>query len=207
MNRLSRVPELADLAPVLRRAVAADPASLARVRAGGGRAAVLVRLPFGALVARTVRVAADLPEPVDVTVRADELLAWLDGQPAPTVRDTDWRWGSPPVAGWRRVDTVPGEVVHDLVRRGAHALEQAQPDGHRQQYADTLLDSVVLTVASDDATTHAEVSLRTLSALTRMGFLPRDSHVAVDVAGRWTRVAAAYGSVYAERVGAALSLL
>jgi hypothetical protein len=31
--------------------------------------------------------------------------------------------------------------------------------------------------------------------------------VAVDVAGRWTRVAAAYGSVYAERVGAALSLL
>lgn len=207
MNGLSTVPELADLAPVLRRAVAVDPASLARVRSAGGRASVLVRLPFGALVARTVRVADDPAEPVDVTVRADELLAWLDGQPPPAVRDADWRWGSPPVAGWRRVDTVPGEVVHDLVRRGAHALEQAGPGGHRQQNADALLDSVVLTVASDDATTHVEVSLRTLSALTRMGFLPRDSYVAVDVAGRWTRVAAAYGSVYAERVGAALSLL
>jgi hypothetical protein len=40
-----------------------------------------------------------------------------------------------------------------------------------------------------------------------MGFLPRGSHVAVDTSGRWTRVAAEYGSVYAERPGRGLQLL
>jgi hypothetical protein len=40
-----------------------------------------------------------------------------------------------------------------------------------------------------------------VSALTRMGFLPRGSHAAVDIAGRWLRVAAEYGSVFAERGG------
>jgi hypothetical protein len=39
-----------------------------------------------------------------------------------------------------------------------------------------------------------------------MGFLPRGSHAAVDVSGRWIRVAAAYGSVYAERPGTGLGL-
>lgn len=209
MNRLSDRTELAELAPVLQRVAAVDPASLARVRVGEGRVAVLVRLPFNVLVARSVTIAGEVAEPTDVTVRTDELLAWLDGHRAdpPAPHDADWRWGSPPVTGWRRVDTVPGDVVRDLVRKGAQALDDAGPGEHRQHIADALLDSVVLTVASDDATTHAEVSLRTLSALTRMGFLPPDSHVAVDVAGRWTRVAAAYGSVYAERAGAALSLL
>ena len=66
--------------------------------------------------------------------------------------------------------------------------------------ADALLDSVVLTVTGAGHT--VEITLRTLSALTRLGFLPRDSHAAIDVAGRWIRVAAAYGSVYAERPGA-----
>jgi hypothetical protein len=54
---------------------------------------------------------------------------------------------------------------------------------------------------------HAEVTLRTVSALTRMGFLPRDSHVAIDVCGRWSRLAAEYGSVYAERPGMALGIV
>jgi hypothetical protein len=40
-----------------------------------------------------------------------------------------------------------------------------------------------------------------------MGFLPRGSHVHVDVSGRWTRVAAAYGTVYAERPGTGLGVL
>ena len=98
----------------------------------------------------------------------------------------------PPGAGWSRVDTVPDDVVRGLVRSGALALKEAaaregvptaQP---RAEVADALLDSVVLTV--DGGGRHAEVTLRPLSALTRMGFLPRGSHAAVDVAGRWTRV-------------------
>jgi hypothetical protein len=77
----------------------------------------------------------------------------------------------------------------------------AQP---RAEVADALLDSVVLTVSAGDRS--APVTLRTLSAVTRLGFLPRGSYIAVDVAGRWIRVAAAYGSVYAERAGLGLTV-
>jgi len=41
---------LADLAPVLRRAMSLDPRSLARIKLTGEAAMVLVRLPFGVLV-------------------------------------------------------------------------------------------------------------------------------------------------------------
>jgi len=59
---------------------------------------------------------------------------------------------------------------------------------------------------SDEAGGAVAVSLRTLSALRRLGFAPPDTEVAVDVSGRWVRVAGLYGSVYAERPGAALML-
>jgi hypothetical protein len=149
----------------------------------------------------------------DITVVAAELLAWLEQErPDPPVRcDEQWRGALPPAAGWRRVDTVPDAVVRNLVRTGALALKDAaaregvpgaQP---RAEVADALLDAVVLTL-DDERGARAEVTLRSISALTRMGFLPRESHVAVDVFGRWTRVAAAYGSVYAERASLGLGL-
>jgi hypothetical protein len=111
------------------------------------------------------------------------------------------------------VDTVPDDVVRDLVRKGATALQDAaaregtpgaQP---RAEVADALLDSIVLTVTSDTTPDRAEVSLRSLSALTRMGFLAPGSHAHIDVSGRWTRIAATYGSVFAERAGLGLGLI
>jgi hypothetical protein len=208
---------LDELAPVLRRAASLDRNTVARIRVTDGRAAVLLRLPFAVLVGRTVAAPLGGPVgggPVDVAVRATELLAWLDGDahdpPAP--RDAEWRGGLPPGAGWRRVDTVPDDVIRGLVRSGALTLQQAaERDGvpgaqPRAEVADVLLDSVVLTVTGDPGP-QVEITLRLLSALTRMGFLPRGSQVSVDVAGRWLRVAAVYGSVYAERPGAGLSLL
>ncbi len=131
----------------------------------------------------------------------------------PETRDADWRGGLPPDTGWQRVDTVPDDVVRGLVRTGALALKEsaareggpgAQP---RAEVAAALLDSVVLTVTDDDCALRAEVTLRALSALTRMGFLPRTSHLAVDLAGRWIRVAAAYGSIFIERPGLGLGLV
>jgi hypothetical protein len=200
---------IAELAPVLRRAVELDPRGLARVRLADQAAAVLVKLPFGVLVSRTVT-APPRREPVDVTVAAADLLAWLDGATdVPASRDLEWRTGLPPSAGWHRIETVPDEVIRNLVRTGALALKQAgegmpnkQP---RQDVADALLDSVVLT-ATDDTGARAEVTLRTVSAVTRMGFLPRGGEVYVDTAGRWVRVVAQYGTVYLERPGAALRL-
>jgi hypothetical protein len=159
---------------------------------------------------------------LDATMRTTELLAWLDEDSvgtAPQRHDSEWRSGLPPARGWQRIDTVPEDVVRGLVRSGASALEDAaaregvpgaQP---RPEVADALLDSVVLTVSADaDADTDAggpgtPVTLRVLSALTRMGFAPPGSRVAVDVAGRWTRVVGQYGSVYAERPGLGLQLL
>lgn len=203
---------LAELAPVLRRAVSLDPRSVARIRVGAGTAAAFVRLPFQVLVSRAIRCHPDLSG-IDVTVYATELLAWLDNESnnQPEPHDELWRSGLPPSAGWRRIDTVPDAVVRELVRAAALTLKQAAdrdgvPDAQpRAEVADALLDSVVLTVTGDDLPT-AEITLRVLSAVTRMGFLPRDSHIAIDVAGRWTRVAAEYGSVFVERAGLSLNL-
>lgn len=202
---------LTELAPVLRRAVTLDPRSLARLRLQPGSATVLVRLPFGVLVSRAVEASARR-EALDFTTRAADLLPWIDGHgEEPEPRDLEWRSGLPPPAGWQRVESVPDTVLRPLVRSGALALKEAaaregvpgaQP---RADVADALLDSVVLTVTDGEHT--AEVPLRTISALTRMGFLPRGGSAYVDVAGRWIRVVGEYGTVYLERPGQALGLI
>lgn len=195
---------LVDLAPVLRRAVSLDPGTLARFRLHGSRATVLARLPFDVLVARTVE-APSRPGRVDVVLEAQAALDWVDGVgDLPPARDVEWRSGLPPEAGWTRIETVPDDVVRSLVRSGALALQDAaaregvpgaQP---RAEVADALLDSIVL-IVDDAAGTRAEVSLRALSALTRMGFLRRGGSVRVDGRGRWTRVVGEFGTVYLER--------
>jgi hypothetical protein len=205
---------LAELVPVLRRAADLEPRGVVRLRLADDTAGALVRLPFGVLVARTVRTGRHRPEPIDVTVRTAAALDWLDsGGPSPAADDAAWRTGLPPSTGWQRWETVPDEVVRGLVRSGALALKAAaeregvpgaQP---RAQVADALLDSVVLSVSPDGTDARpADVTLRALSALTRMGFLPRGGAAHVDVAGRWIRLVAEYGTVYLERPGAALTL-
>ena len=206
---------LAELVPLVRRVVMLDPSSLVRLRARDQRLTLLVRLPFSVLAARTVT-ADEVAGTggLDVTFAAADLMNWLDGdwREPPFERNADWRGATPPVDAWRRLDTVPDDVVRHLVRAGALTVQQAseregipgaQP---RAAVTEALLDAVVLT-ATDDAGYSAAITLRTLSALTRLGFLARQSHIAVDVAGRWTRVAAAYGSVYAERPGLGINVL
>lgn len=203
---------LSEQTPLLRRVIDLDPACLARVRLDSDTAAVFARLPFGVLVARTV--AAHTGQRLDRSMLARELLSWLEGESAdrPAPRDGDWRGALPPTVGWRRVDTVPDDVVRDLVRKGAAALQDAAaregvPDAQpRSEIADALLDSIVLTVTADSAADRAQLTLGSLSALTRMGFLARGSHAHIDVNGRWARVAAAYGTVFAEGEGLALVL-
>ncbi len=202
--------ELAELSPFARRVADLDAGALVRVRPRDEQISLLARLPFGVLAGRTV---------VDARVRAGEdgvfgaqaFVDWVDngGTPAPRL-DASWHVGVPPLSGWRRIEAVPDQVVRELVRAGALALKDAasregvpgaQP---RSEVSDALLDSVVLT-ASDDIDS-AAISLRLLSALTRMGFLARDSQAIVAVSGRWTRVSGAYGSVFAERPGLGLGL-
>jgi hypothetical protein len=133
-------------------------------------------------------------EPLYHTASAAELLTWIDDDaPAPDSRDLEWRSGLPPTAGWRRVDTVPDTVLRPLVRSGSLTLKEVADRAGvptaplRGEVADALLDSVVLTATDGELT--AEVTLRTVSALTRMGFLRKGGHAHVDVAGRWIRLA------------------
>ena len=205
--------DYSEVEPLLRRMADLDPAVLVRLRRQGEVLTALVRTPFGVLAARSVHT-TPVDEPLDVAVAAADLLAWLaDGAGVPARRDAEWRAALPPQTGWQRVDQVPDEVIRGLVRSGALALKEAAeregvPNAQpRAEVADALLDSVVLTVTSEADTAGVAITLRVLSALTRLGFLARDSHALVDRSGRWARVAAAYGTVYLETAPSGLSLV
>lgn len=207
-------PHLAELLPVIRRVAGLDGGAVVRIRAEGSTVSAYATLPFKVLVSRTVAVDAALPA-LDVAYGAADLLAWLEEDaPLPAARDSDWRGALPPRTGWRRLDRVPDDVVRPLIRSGALALKEAAaregvPGAEpRAAVSDALLDSVVLTVsdgtgagAGGAGVGSAGVTLRVLSSLVRMGFVPRGSAVAVDVCGRWTRLSGEYGNAYAEAPG------
>jgi len=205
--RLVRSAEAADLASFLGRLVALDPAAVVRLRSAAARITAYARLPFGVLVSRTV---AGDAEPADVTVGAGDLLTALDRgeRPAevvwPARRDMEWRAALPPVDGWVRLDSVPGDVVLKLVRAGRDAL-RAVPAGAAAAAGESLLDHESLTVSGAGRT--AALPLRVLGSLTRMGFLGDGGEpVLVSVAAGWTRLAGPYGSAYQHTVpGLALS--
>ena len=205
--RLAGAAEAADLASFLGRLVALDPAAVVRLRSAAARVTAYARLPFGVLVSRTV---AGDAEPADVTVGAGDLLTALDRgvRPAavvwPARRDMEWRAALPPVDGWVRLDSVPGDVVLKVVRAGRDAL-RAVPAGAAAAAGESLLDHESLTVSGAGRT--AALPLRVLGSLTRMGFLGGGGEpVVVSAAAGWTRLAGAYGSAYQHTVpGLALS--
>lgn len=203
----------AELTPLVRRIVRADVDALARMRGADRRVTAFGRLPTKALVARTVAL-PNVPHrdeaggrTFDVTMGAADLLAWLDGESElrPARADAGWLAPLPPVAGWLRVDQVPDAVVREVVRQGAMAHADAASLALGARAAENLLDTPVLTVAGGGFS--VELTNRTLSAVTSMGFLPRGGHVVVAVARGWTRVAAPNGSVFAARGGGGLGLL
>lgn len=195
---------LADLAPLLRRVIALNPHAVARLRLTDTAVTAFVRLPFGVLVGRAIAVPPG--DATDETFRAADLLAWLDGQHTdpPQARNLLWRGTLPPATGWQRLEQVPDEDIRRVVRAGALALKEAAeregvPRGTqpRREVADALLDAVGLTVSEGDRS--AAITVRSLSALTRMGFLARGSHAHVDIAGNWVRIVGSYGTVYGSR--------
>ena len=206
--------DYAEIEPLIRRMVELDANAVVRLRRDTDRLTALVRTPFAVLAARSVQ-STPVDAPLDTTVRGSELLAWTASEAdEPVARDAEWRWALPPQTGWQRVDQIPDDVIRGLVRSGALALKEAadregvpgaQP---RAEVADALLDSIVLTVtSSDNAMGSVEITLRSVSALTRLGFLARGSHAVVDRSGRWARVAGSYGTVYLETAPLGLSML
>lgn len=205
-----------DLLPMVRRLAAADAATLIRLQARAGVLSGFALAASGALVGR--RLATATPVEVDATVLAADLAGWADGFAAtpanaatiPVRRDGQWRGALPPTRGWTVLDTVPAAVVLSLVADGVAAHQEAQRQALGARAAQDLLDLAVLTVSARTETGPASTALvtnRSLSALVSMAFLPADGAVAVAVAGRWTRIATAFGSVWSQDAQAGLSLL
>jgi hypothetical protein len=183
--------QLADFVPLAERALTTDPASMIRFRAAEQTVAGYVRLPYDVLAGRTL--AAEQAGSFDITVAAADFVRWVEQSgPVPPGKDAHWLSALPPRRGWRRVDVVPDGVIRDLVRSGAGLAAGATS----RQSQESLLASVVLTAAAGDGSPDVQVRLGALTALTRMGFLPRDSEVGIDVIRGWVRVAAGYGSTY-----------
>jgi hypothetical protein len=151
---------------------------------------------------------AATPATFDVTVSAGEFLRWLQA-PSEDARvempltrmDAHWLSPLPPGSGWQRIEVVPDSAVREVVRSGALLAKDTTTRVGQQ----ALLDSIVLRVHSLDRA--VEVPLSALSGLTRMGFLPRQSSAAVDVAPGWLRVAAPFGSTYLSSGLSTLGLL
>lgn len=179
---------LADFGPLAERAISIEPESMIRFRSGASTISGFVRLPFEVLAGRTVHASGG---PADVTMSAQDFVIWLGERASvPAAKDAHWLSALPPRDGWQRIEVVPDSAIREVVRSGAMlARDTASRSGQQ-----ALLDSIVLTAESDDA--RIEVPLAPLSALTKMGFLPRDSQAAIDTARGWIRVAAPFGSTF-----------
>ncbi len=238
-GRLLRIPDAdtrADLHAFVARAARLDSAALVRfVRRDTGVAVWTTTAGFDTLAGRTFRLEIS---PADMCVGAEPLAGEIraaagddgesgdgggSGDGAVTVdpglpMDTAWRGSLPPAGGFEHVDDVPARDVVALSVQGAQvARENSTMTGPPR----SLLDQTVLEV--DGGGHHVEVPLRSVFALTAMGFVPdavQDPMTgAVDVervpAGEpvrvratrtWVRLDARYGSV-ALRVGGEIPLM
>jgi hypothetical protein len=194
----------ADARVFLGRLTRLDPAAVVRLRPGGAdgggpaaRTALWARLPWQVLVTREVAGSA----PGDVTVGAAALLA-ASGE-LPPRQDPRWRWPLPPGVG-QVLEELPGQSLRDIAAAAAGTLRevtaaglQGRPVGVRM-LREALLDHVAIVV--DCPSGRIDVPQRLVQAVLQMGFLgSRDAAeqpVRVRRAGRWTGLAARYGTAW-----------
>lgn len=187
-----------DLLPMLERLRRLDGDGVVRLRIEAELLTALAPVPVGVLVGRTLRMPDAGEQPADVTVGVAALADMLAARdpadssplPLPPRRDTDWHHTPPPRAGWRRVAELDDDTVRAAVRAAAIAVKAAP----MAAAAELALDATAFPNATEPPV--ARLDRRGPSALVKLGFLPRGGTVVVDVAGGWTRLAAAFGSVY-----------
>lgn len=222
-ERVLTVPDAVErenLTAFLGKAIRLDEAAVVRLRArSDGRLSVWASTGFDALA---VRVVSGTIVPDDTSAGADQLLAALqsavDGVVDPGFSmDSAWRGALPPDHGFEHVDDVPARVLIDLAQRGA-ALAKEHSSSHGPPVS--LLDQEVLHV--DGGAVDVSITMRTVFALTAMGFVPYtgqdpltvdidlgridvDEKVRVRATKVWLRLDARYGSVFSRR-GNQLSL-
>lgn len=194
-----------------------DDAAVVRVVArSDGLVGLWTHTGFEVLATRAVsgRVA-----PADIVCDAASLHSALVAAPAGAQidpgfsLDSAWRGALPASAGYRHVDDVPARSIVGLARDGARV---ARDEGSAHGPATGLLDQDVLEVSTEDGALHAAVTMRSLFALTGMGFIrDRDGRavtetspvedidaaepVRIRLSAAWIRIDARYGSVYQRR--------
>lgn len=189
------------LTTLLRRAVALDPAAAARVQTVSDDASnVFVTTPFDCVAARRT---AGLPEGV---YRGQLLADALPNTPSP-LPPSAWPGALPPVSGFALRDTVPIAQVRKLADEGrALARQFSGPAGPPR----SLLSATVIT-ADAESDRPVEVPMSMIFAATSLGLIPGfdapahiPRHLRISACGSWTRIDAAFGSIYRS---AGLSLL
>ncbi|NMN99635.1 hypothetical protein HH308_00185 [Gordonia sp. TBRC 11910] len=207
--------ERADAAAFLARALRQDEAAVVRLKErADGRIGLWVSTGFEVLATRSVIGSC---RPGDLVCDASSLRASLES--AVTfidpgfAMDSAWRGALPATSGFGHVDDVPVRAIVELSRRGA-VLARTEGSGHGP--ATGLLDQVVLEVSASGDAESVGVQLRSLFALTAMGFVrDRDHREITDVSpldaiaereplrvrasATWVRLDARFGSVYQRR--------
>lgn len=179
----------------LQRAQGIDPQTLVRLRSlsvNPQAIDVFVQTPFEILASRRVRGHLSAPGVLSI---ADA----LEGQ-GPDV-SYQWAGALPPETGFNLIDTVPVSVVRELADQGqALARQFSSALGPPKN----LLEQTVLTASSDTAT--VEIPMRLIFGCVALGFIPSIAsqvdaprYLRISQAGRWTRVDAAFGTVYLSR--------
>ncbi|MER6444786.1 hypothetical protein DEJ51_11270 [Streptomyces venezuelae] len=214
--------EAADLAAFLGRLVHYDRAAAVRLQAGGGALAVFGRPPsFDILAIRTVRLAAPVTMPLDLTVSAGELLESVDEASAEAtvpgpVTGPPWAGVLPPRGGWRQVPGLPGPEAMGAAVAAAvaefRARDEALPVQHRTRSERDRIGREIWSRTLGDT----ELPLRAVHAAQSLGFLRpvraavpapaaplpgAPAPVALLAAGTWLRLRTPYGSVAMRRPG------
>lgn len=219
--RVTGADDLADATAFIARAVRADDAAVVRChRRDDGRFSLWTHTGFDVLATRSVFGAIT---PADIVCDAGSLLTALQSADAGVAvdpgfsLDSAWRGALPAPEGYAHLDDVPARSVIALARDGA---EVARTQGSAHGPATGLLDQDVLEVSGtgpDGSAATAAISMRSVFALTAMGFvrdtagqeitetsplnrIAADEPVRVRISRAWIRIDARYGSVYQRRV-------
>lgn len=181
------------LLTLLRRAIALDAGAAARVQTVSETASnVFVTTPFDCVAARRT---ASLPEGV---FQGQLLIDALPNTPTP-LPPSAWPGALPPVDGFVLRDTVPIATVRKLADEGRTLARQfSGPAGPPR----SLLSNTVITADAESANP-VEVPMSMIFAATSLGLIPGfdapaeiPRQMRVSTCGSWTRLDAAYGSVY-----------